>query len=171
MKRMGIDASLVPAPNGVIQVAGSPIAWVYYVSNGTADWTETISHFAVPDKRLSSLARRVAVESVQVRDFPMFWQVTGLRWQGTDSGLGAIAALNKDVTLKLAVLAEFPGLGHDVTVSAYSSLGGHWDLHVDGLQFFSLAQWKVLEAVASCILTAESTRAAAPSSQWSERVL
>ncbi len=199
MRRIGIDASVVPQslskqyrdlgreqrpasfaewitvgpPPRVIEIAGSPIAWVYFMSSGTADWTETTAHFAVPDKRLSpSLARLVAVESVGVRHFPIFGQVIGLRWQGTDSGHGAIAALNKAEALKVAVLAEFHN--RMLYLAAYSSLGGHWDFKVavaHPFQFFSLAQWKVLEAVASRILPAESTRAAAPSAHAPERVL
>ena len=178
MRMLGIDACLVPSsraemyqnigrdaqtnklvqlitwgnPYPVIEVKGSPIAWVYFVSASSADTIDTTAHFSIPDGRLAStLSSSLTAECVALRHVPIFGKATGLRWQGWDGGLGFIDALQEADTVEAEVLQAFRNPSFHL--GGYPSLGGYWDLYIAQFHTFSARQWKALEGIARCITT------------------
>ena len=113
LQSLGIDAQLAPRGSaqeklyarslGVIDIVEGPIRWVNVLKASYPDANDDVDRYlvyGVPDPKIQSGFPKVGVESVSVRNFPLFGRFIGVRWKGEDFGLGIVEHISQNIVAR-----------------------------------------------------------------------
>jgi hypothetical protein len=115
----GITSRKRGCPIGVFDTASGPIRWVNVRARRLSmGGTEYAIEYGIPDTNMDSAFPPVNIETVRIKNTPVFGKVVDLRWRGNDFGLSVIRRLTGDDSLRQPIIDS-----HDLTIEAYPKHG------------------------------------------------
>ena len=103
-----------------------------------------LSHYGVPDQRLTQESPKVQIESALVKKY-FVGRIVDVYWRGKDFGLGVLERLNDDTSLRK------PELALQVKIRAYPE-HGQWILATATEDLPSVEVWNCYQAIARHLL-------------------
>ena len=131
---------------GIIGVSGSPIRWINVRKVTSGQYTAYYTDYGVPDPRLGLDSPGVLINTVRVKNFPLFGEVVDLCWKGSDSDLGIVGRLNSDAQLKQPIMKS-----GDMRIEAVSKYNC-WIISTKNYPFLSRELWDCYETIAEHLL-------------------
>lgn len=120
-------------------------------SYNPSDYVPCAVEYGIPDQRLKTniagaLLPQLRIRLAQVRFLPLLGKITNVRWKGNDFGMGVIAWLNRDISLKKS-LVNSPEL--EINADYYHNC---WIMSVKAGTLPSKELWDCYQSVARHLL-------------------